>query len=439
MASEKLLFNNDGLSLTNIKKYILPLFSLENASVSMVKFKDTDKQRAVFKIETERNSYCLKKVYYNEESLLFVYSAMEWLYRNNLNVPRLLPSKNNSRFVLFNNMIFILTPWVAGDKCDFDNSTHINLSCQTLGKIHKVSKNFFRFVLFNNMIFILTPWVAGDKCDFDNSTHINLSCQTLGKIHKVSKNFFPIEGSTKREGLEDFHLSTSKHFNQLLENANYANNIKDRFSNIYLNNLGLEDFHLSTSKHFNQLLENANYANNIKDRFSNIYLNNLDYNLDLAKLSLEISSTIDSSDLSTSLCHGDYVNKNIIIDDKDNVFIIDFDKCKYDYSSYDISYFLRRLLKRPTTNWDVQITIDVLNSYLKENTLTPSDFKYILAYLAFPQKYWKISRDYYKNIKKCNKKSFVTLLEKGLERTANQLEYINNMIIILEKYYNVKF
>ena len=62
MASEKLLFNNDGLSLTNIKKYILPLFSLENASVSMVKFKDTDKQRAVFKIETERNSYCLKSL-----------------------------------------------------------------------------------------------------------------------------------------------------------------------------------------------------------------------------------------------------------------------------------------------------------------------------------------------------------------------------------------
>lgn len=354
MASEKLLFNNDGLSLTNIKKYILPLFSLENASVSMVKFKDTDKQRAVFKIKTENNSYCLKKVYYNEENLLFVYSAMEWLYRNNLNLPRLLPSKNNSRFVLFNNMIFILT-----------------------------------------------PWVKGDKCDFDNSTHISLSCQTLGKIHKVSKNFFPIDGSSKREGLEDFHLSISKHFNQLLENANYANNIKDRFSNIYLDNF--------------------------------------DYNLDLAKLSLEISSTIDSSDLSRSLCHGDYVNKNIIIDDKNSVFIIDFDKCKYDYSSYDLSYFLRRLLKRPTTNWDTQITIDVLNSYLKENTLTSSDFKYILSYLAFPQKYWKISRDYYKNIKKCNKKSFVTLLEKGLERTANQLEYVNNMIIILEKYYNVKF
>ena len=354
MTSEKALFSNDGASLINIKKYILPLFSLENADISMVKFKDTDKQRAVFKIQTANNCYCLKKVYYTEENLLFVYSAMEWLYKNNLNVPKLLPSKDNSRFVLFNNMIFILT-----------------------------------------------PWIDGDKCDFDNPTHINLSCQTLGKIHKVSKNFFPIEGSAERKGLDNFHLSANKHFNQILENANYAYNIKDKFSNIYLNNL--------------------------------------DYNLELAKLSLEISSTIANSELTTSLCHGDYVNKNIIINDNNDVFIIDFDKCKYDYSSYDLSYFLRRLLKRPTTNWDTKLTIDVLNNYLKENNLTHSDFKYILAYLAFPQKYWKISRDYYKNIKKCNKKSFVTLLEKGLERTSNQLEYVKNMIIILEKYYNVKF
>lgn len=354
MTSEKVLFNNNGLSLTNIKKYILPLFSLDNASVSMVKFKDTDKQRAVFKVETKNNSFCLKKVYYDEGNLLFVYSAMEWLFRNNLNVPRLLPSNNSDRFVLFNNMIFILT-----------------------------------------------PWIDGSKCDFDNSNHINISCQTLGKIHKVSKNFFPIDGSLKR--------------------------------------VGLEDFHLSISKHFNQLLENANFASNIKDRFSTIYLDTLDYNLKLAKLSLEISSTIDTSELSTSLCHGDYVNKNIIIDDEDNVFIIDFDKCKFDYSAYDISYFLRRLLKRPNTNWDTKLTIDIINSYMKENSLNSSDLKYILAYLAFPQKYWKISRDYYKNIKKCNKKSFITLLEKGLERTTNQLEYVENMIIILEKYYNVKF
>ena len=48
----------------------------------MIKFKDTEKQRAVYKIDYIDKSYCLKKVYYNEAELLFVYSAMEWLYRN---------------------------------------------------------------------------------------------------------------------------------------------------------------------------------------------------------------------------------------------------------------------------------------------------------------------------------------------------------------------
>ena len=188
MDSENISYNNDGLSLTNIKKYILPRFSLENASVSMVKFKDSDKERAVFKVEKNNKSFCLKKIYYDEENLLFVYSAMEWLFRNNINVPKLLPSSNNNRFVLFNNMIFILT-----------------------------------------------PWVEGDKCNFDNPKHVSLSCETLGKIHRVSKNFFPIEGSAKRVSLENFHLSINKHFNQLLENATYANNIKDKFSSFVIN------------------------------------------------------------------------------------------------------------------------------------------------------------------------------------------------------------
>ena len=76
---------------------------------------------------------------------------------------------------------------------------------------------------------------------------------------------------------------------------------------------------------------------------------------------------------------------------------------------------------------------------MKVNPLTPSDLKYILAYIAFPQKYWKISRDYYKNIKRCNKNAFISLLEKGLDRTDSQLKFIKEMMILLEKNYEVNF
>lgn len=211
----------------NISKNILPSFNIYDATVSMVKFKDTDKQRAVYKINYKSNSYCLKKVYFPEEELLYVYSALEWLYRNNLNVPKLLPSSNNSRFMKYNNMLFILTPWIQGIKCDFDQ--------------------------FNNII----------------SASIELA-----KLHKSSQNFTPIEGSLNRTGLE----------------------------NIYISN----------SKHFEQLLQNSNLAFKFNDPFSNKFITDFDINLKLCEISLELSSSIDIKDLSISLCHGDYVNKNII-------------------------------------------------------------------------------------------------------------------------------
>lgn len=345
---------NSIINIENIKKYILPAYSLDNADVLMIKFKDTDKQRAVFKVSFNNKDYCLKKVYYDEENLLFVYSAMEWLYRNGVNVPKLLPTKDNNRFFYFKNMLFILT-----------------------------------------------PWVSGEKCNFDSINDIRLSAKTLAKLHKATKNFTSIPGS------------------------------KERF--------GLEDYHLSISKHFNDILLNANLANNYNDKFSKIFLDNLSNNLELAKLSLEISSSIKIQNLNTSLCHGDYVNKNILISSNEDICIIDFDKCKYDYCAHDISYFLRRLLKRTTTNWNSALTVDILNQYKSINPLNSCDLKYILAYLAFPQKYWKISRDYYRNINKCNKNAFIALLEKGIKHSQEQLDYINNMIEILESYYNVKF
>ena len=343
------------IDINNIKQNILPKFFLDNAQITMIKFKDTSKQRAVFKVTLNQKNYCLKKVYYDESNLLFVYSAMEWLYRNNIKVPKLLPSYDNRRYIFYENMLFILT-----------------------------------------------PWVEGEKCNFDSLSDLNLSIKTLAKLHKCSKDFIPIDGSKKRIGLDNYYLCINKHFNDLLENANLA------FS--------------------------------YNDKFSRLYLNNLNTNLSLAKLSLEIASFIDFKDLSISLCHGDYVNKNILINRNNNdVWIIDFDKCKIDYCAHDISYFLRRLLKRNSTNWNSGLTINLINTYKKYNELSESDFKYILAYLAFPQKFWKISRDYYKNIDKCNKNSFITLLSKGLNNSESQLDYINNMLYIYKRYYNIKF
>lgn len=253
-------YNANLLSETEIKKNILRQYNLENSNVYQIKFKDTDKQRAVYKIESNFKYYCLKKVYYSEEELLFVYSSIEWIYRFNLNVPRILPTQTGSRYVSFNEMLFILTPWIDGEKCDYDNFHHV----------------------------------------IDTSI-------ALAKFHKSSHGFYPMAGSKLR--------------------------------------LGYEDIYLSMSRHFNQLLDFSNLAFKYGDSFSKIYIENFDACITLAKISIEHASHINSNNLSKSLCHLDYVNKNIIFDTDNKLWIIDFDKCKIDYSAHDISYFLRRILK----------------------------------------------------------------------------------------------
>lgn len=345
--------NKSFLSCDNIKTFILPHYNLQSANVTMVKFKDTDKQRAVYRIDYNNESYCLKKVYYDESNLLYVYSAMEWLYRNDLNVPKLLPTTSNHRYIKYMGMLFILT-----------------------------------------------PWVSGVKCDFDNNYHMMLSSKALANLHKASKNFIPISGSSNRIGCDNYNTSVNKHLEQILMNVKQAKRLNDKFSKIFLKNLSI--------------------------------------NLELANLSSKISASINYEELSKSLCHGDYVNKNILIDNS-KVWIIDFDKCKMDYSAHDISYFLRRLLKRDKTNWDIDLALTIIKDYMEVDPLNSSDLKYILAYIAFPQKYWKISRDYYKNIKRCNKNAFVSLLEKGLDRTDSQLAFIKKIMPILEKDYKVNF
>lgn len=345
--------NHDLLSEENVKNYVLPHYNLEYADIKRVKFKDTDKQRAVYKISDTNQNYCLKKVYFSKEDLLFVYSAVEWIFRYDINVPRILSTNTSSRFVNYNNMLFILTPWIDGEKCDYDNKEQILSSMYNLSLIHS-------------------------KC----------------------KNFIPISGSYTRKNFNDIYSSIKKHFEQILNCSNLAFKYKDRFSKEFL-------------EHF-------------------------DINLSLAKVSLLTAASIHNQNLSTSLCHLDYVNKNIIFDKNNNIWTIDFDKCSIDYCTHDISYALRRCLKRDNTGWDINLAIDSLESYEHIQKLNLDEFKYILCYLSFPQKFWKLSRDYYNNMKKCNHNSFLYLLKNAVENDTKQLEFSLKFTKYIEGRFNTK-
>ncbi|MEG0641352.1 MAG: CotS family spore coat protein [Clostridium sp.] len=340
------------LSEKNVKKHVLPKFNINNCTVEQIKFKDTVKQRAVYKVTTLEQCFCLKKIYYSQSTLLFVYSAIEWWYRHEINVPKLLNTKSKNRYVLYRDMLFILTPWINGERCDYNNPVHL----------YKIAVN-------------------------------------LGKMHKHGKKFISIDGSTVNYKFDKIHISINKHLKNLTAYSNYAFEYKDDFSKLYL-------------KHFNLMNE-------------------------IATISSKSAASINYNNLTKTLCHGDYVNKNIIFTSDGETWVIDFDKTSIDYSMHDVGYALRRILRRDSTNWDIELLLKWIYVYNEYSEITVDDYKYLLSYLAFPQKYWKIARDYYTYIDKCNKPAFLSLLCKSLKSSREHYDFVISFKAYIEYKFNI--
>lgn len=326
-------YENSFMPFEEIKKNILSKYNIVIFDLESIKFKDTAKQRAVYKVNTDKGIKCLKKVYYDKETLFFIYSIIEWLNSKGVFCPRLLATSRG-----------------------------------------------LKYVEYMGNYYILTDWIDGRKCDYDNIEDIKIAAEKLAQIHKTSYKFTSIKGSKIRTEATDYYKSFNKHFLQLLELSNNAFMIGDKFS-----------------KHF---------------------LEHFDYNISMAKESIYMLSQIDFSKpigdevSQNAICHLDYVNKNLIFTPDNKLYIIDFDRAAMEMPIHDIFYFIRRILKRENTSWDFDIYKTAIDSYENIRPLSQNEKLAIYALLMFPNKFWKVSRDYYKNRHQCNKEAFISILKK---------------------------
>lgn len=341
-----------------IEKYILSKYPYKIKSIDPIKFKDTDKQRAVYRFETDQGPKCLKKVYFDEANLLFVYSVIQWFYSHGINVPKLLPTKQGGRYVNYNGSLFMAT-----------------------------------------------DWIEGRKCNYDDDADVGIAAANLGLMHRSSYDFHPIGGSFIRK-----------------ENT---------------------DWYKTYNRRYLQLVQFYNTASNFMDKFSRIYIENFDYFLFRAAHAVKILGMLDSKKMAqpaeeyNTICHLDYVNKNIIITDKNELYVIDFDKSRIDIPVHDIGTFLKRILKRKNTSWSYEILSLALENYEKVRELSFNELLGLFAFLEFPHKFWKISRDYYANRKDCSKKMFINMLSNACFQKNNHDEFCSKFQAYIENRYNV--
>lgn len=250
----------------------------------------------------------------------------------------------------------------------------------------------YPYALVNEDLYTLSMWLNGRECDFHKIEEVKLAAKTLAELHIASKGYDPPENSKLKSDL-----------------GRWPGLMKKRI------------------KALDKMKEMARKKNNKSD-FDMLYIKSMEFYKELAK---EANNTLLISDYERlcaiaeeekTFCHHDFTYHNIIIDENEKVNIIDFDYCKREIRAFDISNFMIKVLKR--VDWDLEFAKAIIDSYNEVSKLEASEYRVLLAYLQFPQRYWRLANRYYYNEVTWGANTFAKKIQGIIDEQENYLKFI---------------
>lgn len=130
----------------------------------------------------------------------------------------------------------------------------------------------------------------------------------------------------------------------------------------------------------------------VKNDFEVVYIKSFDYFYRQAEKCLEAyNSRFKADERWAGYCHGSYNYHSVMFCDG-FIATMNFDKFHIGYQLTDLYQFMRKALEK--NRYDMQMAIDILDSYSQINHLDRSDYEFLYLMLSFPEKFWKISNRY---------------------------------------------
>ncbi len=221
------------------------------------------------------------------------------------------------------------------------------------------------YALVNEDLYTLSEWLDGKECDFHDIEEVKIAAKTLAELHEASKGYDPPENSKLKSDLGRWtHLMEKriKSFDKMRDMVR-KKNIKNDFDIAYIQSM---EFYKEIGKKALDTLKNSAYY--------------------------ELCAI---AEVDKSFCHHDYTYHNIILSPNKDIYVIDFDYCKREIRTFDISNFMIKVLKR--VNWNFDFAAAILEEYNSVSKLSKDEYKVLFAYLQFPQRYWRLANRYYYN------------------------------------------
>lgn len=249
------------------------------------------------------------------------------------------------------------------------------------------------FALVNEDIYTLSNWIEGRECDFHNIDEVKKAAKNLALMHIASKNYEPPENSKLKTDLGRWPYLMDKRVRSFDKMRNIIRKKKNKKSEFDLEYIKNYEFYKELGKRAIKVLEDSKYN--------------------------ELCAIAEEE---KGFCHHDYTFHNIIIENSDKYNIIDFDYCKRELRAYDISVFLGKVLKR--VNWDFEYGSAILESYNSVSTLSKDEYRVILAFLLFPERFWRASNRYYYNEVNYLQNTFVKKINKLSDERDGYIKFI---------------
>lgn len=249
-----------------------------------------------------------------------------------------------------------------------------------------------QYILLDGKYAYLTRWIISRTSNYDNPIELSMVAKKLGELHSCSTGFNLTRDMKPRIGWHSWIRVFNTRCDEILDFKNRINQkaYKSEFDYIYLNRISEE---ILRGYEAIEGLKNSKYL-----------------------------SLMNEEIMRRGFCHHDYAHHNVLVDDKGEINIIDFDYCILDTHIHDLSSLLIRTMKYG--KWSSEKADLIINNYCFKNYVSDDELEVMKFFIKFPQSFWQIGLQYYWEQQPWGEEFFINKINKYLDDIEDREEFL---------------
>jgi CotS family spore coat protein len=247
------------------------------------------------------------------------------------------------------------------------------------------------FAVVQDRLYTLTDWYLGMELDYRILMDVRQAAAFLAVFHLKSRGFEPVQAGY-RTVWHDWPEKLAGRIRDLTEfrKIAWAEKETSAFSRLFL-------------RYFEPFYRQANLS---YQRF----------------LTSPYPDVARDAAVTGGFCHHDFSGRNLIRTYDNRLILVDFDYCLRDIRIHDLINLLIRNLKH--NYWEPGLSRFILSEYHRAYPLTPKELEVLYVLLCWPQEFWQVGLQYYREKLPWPEGRFLKKLEHKIDQRFQKEKFL---------------